>query len=348
MDLSFYKNKKVLITGHTGFKGSWLSQILLSLGADVCGIALYPQENPNLFELLSIKGEIENHFIDIRDFDQVKKVFDSFRPEIVLHLAAQPLVIESYKEPRYTYDVNVMGTVNVCECVRLTDSVRSFVNVTTDKVYENIEDNTHFYSEDEKLNGYDPYSNSKSCSELVTQSYIRSFFNEKGIAVSTCRAGNVIGGGDFAKDRIIPDCVRASIRKEAIKVRNPNSYRPYQHVLEADSFYLLLAMRQYEDKRLAGHYNIGPEIEDCISTGELVRLFSEFWCGSSYEYISVNGPHEANYLRLNSDKAKSVLNWKPKWNVKKAVENSVRWYEAYRDGKDLKAITLQQIKEYLG
>lgn len=346
-DLSFYEGKKVLITGHTGFKGSWLSQILLSLGARICGVSLYPLEEPNLFTLLSIEKEIESHFIDIRDYEKVKEVFDSFKPDIVFHLAAQPIVIESYKEPRYTYDVNVMGTVNICECVRLSDSVRSFVNVTTDKVYENIEDNTHFYKEDEKLNGYDPYSNSKSCSELVTQTYMRSFFNEKGIAVSTCRAGNVIGGGDFAKNRIIPDCFRASAKGEAIKVRNPNSYRPYQHVLEADVFYLLLAMKQYEDKTYAGHYNIGPNSEDCISTGELVGLFTRYWKGSTFECVSINGPHEANFLRLDSGKAKAVLSWSPKWNVEKAVKNSVEWYEAYKNKEDLKQITKKQIKEYL-
>jgi CDP-glucose 4,6-dehydratase len=347
MDLSFYKGKKVLITGHTGFKGSWLCQILLYAGSDICGISLQPNTNPSLFELLKLENKVKNHYIDIRDFDRVKEVFESFEPEIVFHLAAQPLVIESYKEPRYTYDVNVMGTVNICECVRLSDSVKSFLNVTTDKVYENIEDPNHFYSENEKLNGYDPYSNSKSCSELVTQSYINSFYREKGIAVSTCRAGNVIGGGDFADNRIIPDCVRASIKGEPIQVRNPNSFRPYQHVLEADMFYILLAERQYCDHRYAGHYNIGPNEEDCISTGELVKLFIENWQGSSYVVNNVNGPHEANYLKLDSSKARNTLNWAPKWNVKKAVKESALWYKTFKNGEDLVAISNNQIKEYL-
>lgn len=346
-ELSFYKNKKVLITGHTGFKGSWLTRILLNLGAQVCGIGLEPDTEPSIFRMLELESQIDNHYLDIRDFDGVKRVFDAFKPEIVLHLAAQPLVIESYKEPRYTYDVNVMGTVNICECVRLSDSVRSFVNVTTDKVYENIEDSDHYYKEDEKLNGYDPYSNSKSCSELVTQSYIRSFFKEKGVAVSTCRAGNVIGGGDFADNRIIPDCVRASIKHESIKVRNPNSFRPYQHVLEADMFYLMMAMKQYEDPSFAGHYNIGPNDEDCISTAVLVDLFTRNWEGAACEYVNVNGPHEANFLKLDSSKARKTFGWAPGWNAEEAVKHTVEWYKAYRDEKDLTDVTNKQINEYL-
>ena len=344
----FYKNKKVLITGHTGFKGSWLCQILLNFGANVCGIALKPNTNPNLFTLLSLENKIENHYIDIRDFESIKKVFDDFKPEIVLHLAAQPLVIDSYKDPKYTYDVNVMGTVNVCECVRLSDSVKSFVNVTTDKVYENIEDPNHYYKEDEKLNGYDPYSNSKSCSELVTQSYIKSFFKDKNIAVSTCRAGNVIGGGDFANNRIIPDCVRAVMKDKPIVVRHPNSYRPYQHVLEADMFYLLLAMKQYEEIKYSGHYNIGPNDDDCISTKQLVELFTNNWVGSKYECININGPHEANFLKLDSAKARKTFDWKPKWNVNKAVINTVNWYKEHEIKKDIIDITNKQINNYLG
>ena len=348
MDLSFYKGKKVLITGHTGFKGSWLCQILLNLGADVCGIGLKPNTDPGLFYLLNLESKIDNNYVDIRDFDKIKKIFDEFKPEIVLHLAAQPLVIESYREPRYTYDVNVMGTVNVCECVRLSESVRSFVNVTTDKVYENVEDFDHYYKEDEKLNGFDPYSNSKSCSELVTQSYLKSFFDEMDVAVSTCRAGNVIGGGDFADNRIIPDCVRATIAGKDIEVRNPNSFRPYQHVLEADFFYLLLAMKQYEDKKYAGHYNIGPNDEDCISTGELVNLFIKYWPEASYIYVNVDGPHEANFLKLDSSKARKIFEWSPKWNAQNSVEKSVEWYRAYSKNKNLIDITDKQIKEYMG
>lgn len=344
----FYNGKKVLITGYTGFKGSWLCQILLNFGANICGIGLEPNTTPNLFSLLKLENRINNNYIDIRNFEKVKKVFDDFEPEIVLHLAAQPLVLESYKEPKYTYDVNVMGTVNVCECVRLSDSVKSFINVTTDKVYENIEDPNHYYKEDEKLNGYDPYSNSKSCSELVTQSYIRSFFKDKDVAVSTCRAGNVIGGGDFADNRIVPDCVRAALSYEPMEIRNPNSYRPYQHVLEADMFYLMLAMKQYNNHNLSGHYNIGPNEKDCISTKELVKLFASNWNGFKYIESCKNGKHEANFLKLDSSKAKENLDWKPKWNIEEAIRYSAVWYKEYETKNDICAITNKQIKEYLG
>ena len=347
MNLDFYRNKKVLITGNTGFKGSWLCQILLNYDADICGLGLKPNTDPSLFELLELKDKIEKNYVDIRHFDDVKRIFDEFKPEIVLHLAAQPLVIESYKEPRYTYDVNVMGTVNICECIRLSDSVKSFVNVTTDKVYENNEEDNHYFKEDEKLNGYDPYSNSKSCSELVTQSYISSFFREKGIAVSTCRAGNVIGGGDFAENRIIPDCVRDTLAGKPIKVRNPNSYRPYQHVLEADMFYLLLAMKQYENVEYASNYNIGPNNEDCISTRELVEIFVRNWEGSSYEIADESGPHEANFLRLDSSKARSTFGWSSRWNAEDAVEHTVEWYRAFDNKNNLIEKTNKQIKKYL-
>lgn len=347
MNLEDFRNKNVMITGHTGFKGSWLCQILLNYGANICGIGLMPNTKPSLFDLLKLEDRIDNHYLDIRNYVEVKEIFDLFRPDIVFHLAAQPLVIDSYREPKYTYDVNVIGTVNVCECVRLSDYVKSFVNVTTDKVYENIEDPDHYYKENEKLNGYDPYSNSKSCSELVTQSYVRSFFNEKEIAVSTCRAGNVIGGGDFAENRIVPDCVRASIAGKPIQVRNPNSYRPYQHVLEADMFYLMLAMKQYKDREYAGHYNIGPNDEDCISTGELVELFVKNWQEARYEFANVNGPHEANFLKLDSSKARQTFDWQPKWNVDKAVEKTVEWYKAFDNSENLIDLTNEQIQEYL-
>ena len=348
MELEFYRGKRVLITGHTGFKGSWLCQTLLNYGAKICGIGLRPNTDPALFEILRLEDKIENHYLDIREYDKVKAVFDTFKPQIVFHLAAQPIVIESYKNPRYTYEVNVMGTVNICECVRNCDSVKSFVNVTTDKVYENIEDYDHYYTEEEKLNGYDPYSNSKSCSELVTQSYIKSFFFEKEVAVSTCRAGNVIGGGDFADNRIVPDCVRATIKKEPIKVRNMNSYRPYQHVLEADMFYLMLAQKQFNDRNLAGHYNIGPNDEDCISTGELVKLFIRYWPQATFEAVNVEGPHEANFLKLDSGKARKTLDWSPKWSVDEAIRHSVEWYKAFDERKDLIRITNKQIEDYVG
>ena len=343
----FYKGKKVLITGHTGFKGSWLCSILLECQADVYGIALEPNTSPALFQLLGLKDRMQSHIIDIRNYDEVKEAFDSFHPEIVIHLAAQPLVIDSYKEPRYTYDVNVMGTVNICECVRLSKSVKSFINVTTDKVYENIEKDGYGYQETDRLNGFDPYSNSKSCSELVTQSYMKSFYKDMNISVSTCRAGNVICGGDFSANRILVDCVKYAINKEPIQVRNPNSVRPYQHVLEADMFYLMLAMKQYEEKKYAGHYNIGPSDEDCVTTGEVANMFSQAWGnGCSVKVIDYNGPHEANFLKLDSSKARTTLNWKPRWHVNEAIEKTVEWSKVLESNGNLTEITKKQIDEY--
>lgn len=254
----FYKGKKVIVTGHTGFKGTWLCEILKCFGAKVIGYALEPPTTPSLFELTEMDKGMTSYIGDIRDLTHLKEVFAKERPEIVIHMAAQPIVRESYREPVDTYAINVMGTVNVLESVRLTDSVKSVVNVTTDKVYRNNEWEKG-YVETDILDGYDPYSNSKSCSELVTHSYIQSFLQEQGIAVSTCRAGNVIGGGDFAKDRIIPDCVRAASKGEQIIVRNPYSTRPYQHVLESLFAYLMVAKAQYENLGLAGCYNVGPD-----------------------------------------------------------------------------------------
>ena len=254
-DISFYKGKKVLITGHTGFKGAWLCKMLSLAGAKVTGYALEPPTTPSLFEIAEIAKDVDSIIGDIRDYAHLKNVFDGVQPEIVLHLAAQPIVREGYKNPAYTYETNVMGTVNVLECVRNSSSVKSVLNVTTDKVYLNKEWEWG-YRENEELDGYDPYSNSKSCSELVTHSYKRSFFSDGKVAISTARAGNVIGGGDFAEDRIVPDCIRAVNEKRTIMVRNPFSTRPYQHVLEPLYAYLLIAAKQYEDVNLAGYYNI--------------------------------------------------------------------------------------------
>ena len=273
----FYRGKRVLVTGHTGFKGSWLCEILLLAGAQVTGYSLNPPSDPSLFELLGLSERMDSRIGDVRDLAHMKQVFEETQPEIVLHLAAQPIVRESYKNPVYTYETNVMGTVHLLECARLCPSVRSLVNVTTDKVYENREWE-YGYRETDRLDGYDPYSNSKSCSELVTHSYVKAFFGEEtSPAVSACRAGNVIGGGDFAADRIVPDCIRAMQKGEEIAVRNPYSTRPYQHVLEPLYLYLTVAMRQYEDRSFAGYYNVGPDDEDCIATGELVDLFCGFW-----------------------------------------------------------------------
>lgn len=344
---NFYHGKRILITGHTGFKGSWMSYVLYMLGANVTGIALEPNQKPALFNLLKLDEKIDSRIQDIRDLQALQNVFEEVQPEIVFHLAAQPLVIESYENPVYTYDVNVMGTVNICECVRLSNSVKSFINVTTDKVYHNNE-TMYKYKEDDRLNGFDPYSNSKSCSELVTSTYINSFFKTKKLAVSTCRAGNVIGGGDFSENRIIPDCVKAAFRKEKIIVRNPNSIRPYQHVLEPVMFYLKLAAMQHGNMELAGNYNIGPKEADCITTAVLTDLFCEFWKEDlAWNAICKDGPHEANFLKLDIAKAYEVLGWSPIWDVKTAVEKTVEWSKKFEQTGDMETITKKQIKQYM-
>lgn len=346
MDLSFYKGKKVLITGHTGFKGSWLCRILVGAGAQVTGYSLTPPTEPNLFSMADVEDKMESVIGDIRDLAHLKEVFEKTQPEIVLHLAAQPIVRDSYKDPVYTYETNVMGTVNICECVRINPCVKSFLNVTTDKVYENKEW-AWGYRENEPLDGYDPYSNSKSCSELVTHSYINSFFNDMPVAVSTARAGNVIGGGDFANDRIVPDCVRAALKKEDIIVRNPHSTRPYQHVLEPLGAYLMIAQAQYENPACVGSYNVGPGDEDCITTGQLADLFCNSWGGeAAWENLYQGGPHEANFLKLDCSKIRTAFGWKPHWQVAQAVKETAVWYQAWLEGKDMEAFTDEQIRKY--
>ena len=353
-DWSFYKNKKILITGHTGFKGSWMCRFLLELGADVTGYALKPPTEPSLFDILGLNERMESVIGDVRDLERLEQVIKRVQPELVIHMAAQPIVRESYKNPVYTYDVNVMGTVNILECVRQNDCVRSFLNVTTDKVYRNHEWEWG-YRENEELNGYDPYSNSKSCSELVTASYINSFFgkdSERTVAISTARAGNVIGGGDFATDRIIPDCYRGVATKRAIEVRNPNSIRPYQHVLEPVAVYLMILQKQYEDQKLAGNYNVGPDESACRTTGELVSIFCKNWednTGEKAEWLCGNadGPHEANYLKLDCSKLKRTFAWKPCWSAEETLQKTVEWYAAYHEGKDMDICTKEQICEFV-
>ena len=309
--LNFYRGKRVFLTGHTGFKGSWLCKILTNAGAIVTGYSLEVPTEPSLFKIANIENGIKSVIGDIRDMTSLKKAFDEAQPEIVLHLAAQPIVRDSYKDPLYTYETNVMGTVNILECVRKSDCVKSFLNVTTDKVYLNKEWNWG-YRENEELDGYDPYSNSKSCSELVTHSYKRSFFIDKNgntiVPISTARAGNVIGGGDFANDRIIPDCIRAAAKGEDIIVRNTFSTRPYQHVLEPLYAYLVIAMKQYEDCSYADYYNVGPDDVDCFQTGALVDLFVKKW-GEGINWINKydGGPHEANFLKLDCSKLKTTF-----------------------------------------
>lgn len=366
----FYKGKRVLITGHTGFKGSWLCSVLISFGAEVIGYSLTPPTNPALFDMLEIDKEIKSVIGDIRDLDAMRQVFEETQPEIVIHMAAQPIVRESYKDPVGTYSTNVMGTVNLMECCRHTFSVKSVVNVTTDKVYRNNEWDRG-YVETDFLDGYDPYSNSKSCSELVTHSYIQSFFSDnKGssfggpanrvLPVSTCRAGNVIGGGDFAKDRIIPDCVRAAEEMEDIIVRNPYSTRPYEHVLEPLFVYLMIAKEQYEDVGVADSYNVGPDDASCVTTGELVDIFIRKWNKRPLSDCEGNprpdikwtnkhdgGPHEAGFLKLDCTKLKNKFDWSPVWDIDTTMDKVTEWYRGYLANEDIKELTQKQIRDFI-
>lgn len=340
MELSFYQGKHVFVTGHTGFKGTWLCRMLVNAGAVVTGYSLAAPTQPNLFALAGLDGRMTSVIGDIRDMAALQSAYDAAKPEIVFHLAAQPIVRDSYKDPAYTYETNVMGTVNILECVRQAmlrgEGPKSVLNVTTDKVYHNNEW-CWGYREDDPLDGFDPYSNSKSCSELVTHSYKNSFFTDGTVAVSTARAGNVIGGGDFANDRIIPDCVRAMAAGRPIPVRNPYSTRPYQHVLEPLAVYLTIAQRQYEDPALQGYYNVGPDDCDCVTTGELVDLFCKHWGdGAAWEnQAEANAPHEANFLKLDCSKIKTVFGWKPRWHMDTCMEMTCRFSKIWLSNGDI-------------
>jgi len=347
-NLKFYRGRKVFITGHTGFKGSWLCKILTDAGAAVTGYALAPPARPNLFDISGVEEKVTSIYGDVRDLDLMKRAFDQAQPEIVLHLAAQPIVHIGYDRPAYTYETNIMGTVHILECIRQSDCVRSFLNVTTDKVYRNYEWEWG-YRENDTLDGFDPYSNSKSCSELVTHSYKDSFFADRKVALSTARAGNVIGGGDFAQDRIVPDCVRAAEQGTPVLLRYPHSVRPYQHVLEPLFAYLLIAQKQYEDPALAGWYNVGPDDCDCITTGGLADIFCTLWGeGASWESQGIDGPHEADFLKLDCAKIKTALGWKPRWHIEEAVKKTVEWTKVYLEGGDVAAEMSRQIMCYLG
>lgn len=341
----FYRGKRVFLTGHTGFKGSWLTFLLHEFGAQVCGYALAPATDPALFDLIGGDALCESHIGDVADFERLRETFECFRPEIVVHLAAQSIVREGYKSPRETYLSNVMGTVNLLECIRLSGGVRSALNVTTDKVYENREWEWG-YRENESLDGYDPYSNSKSCSELATRCYERCYFAGRGTALSSARAGNVVGGGDFAVDRIIPDCVRAAAKGEKIFVRNPRSVRPYQHVLEPLFAYLTIAAAQYEDGTKAGCYNVGPDERDCLTTGELADVFCAAWGGASWTSGESGGPHEANYLKLDCSKIKRTFGWRPRWTIETAVRKTVEWEKCRLASGDLAGCMRRQIAEF--
>lgn len=346
-DLNFYKNKRVFVTGHTGFKGAWLCKMLTNAGAAVTGYSLKPPTEPSLFEIAEIEKDINSVTGDIRDYNNLKSVFDKAKPEIVFHLAAQPIVRESYKNPSYTYETNVMGTVNILECVRNSDCVKSFLNVTTDKVYLNKEWQWG-YRENEELDGFDPYSNSKSCSELVTHSYKNSFFSDGRVSISTARAGNVIGGGDFANDRIIPDCIRAAQKHEDIIIRNPYSTRPYQHVLEPLYAYLMIAAMQYDNGAYSGWYNVGPDDVDCFQTRAIAELFIKHW-GGGLRFIEKydGGPHEANFLKLDCSKLKNTFGWKPRWNLEQDVEKVVEWTKCWINSGNVRECMDRQIEIFI-
>lgn len=349
----FWKGKKVFLTGHTGFKGAWVSIWLHALGAKVTGYALDPPTQPSLFEAAGVAKLVTSVIADVRDLDRLRTEMTKAAPEIVIHMAAQPLVRDSYKFPVETYATNVMGTVHLLEAVRTAPTVRVVVNVTTDKVYENREW-VWGYRENEPMGGYDPYSNSKGCSELVTAAYRSSYFNpgdydNHGVAVATARAGNVIGGGDWATDRLIPDIIRAILAGEPVRIRNPRAIRPWQHVLEPLSGYLLLAERLYvEGSRFAQGWNFGPFDEDARPVEWLVEKLCEAWGGgASYRLDDGGHPHEAHYLKLDCSKARCELGWRPRCGLETALASVVDWMRVYRSGGDLQAECLRQINEYM-
>ena len=353
MGLSFYKDKKVLITGHTGFKGSWLSVLLKHLGADVFGFALAPPTNPSLFKLAGLDSKINSFISDIRDKDRLLDVIDQIRPEIIIHMAAQPLVIESYKDPLLTYETNVMGVVNLFEVIRIVPGIKAVVNVTTDKCYENKEW-VWGYRENEPLGGYDPYSSSKACSELVTASYRNSFFNsasysEHGVAIASARAGNVIGGGDFAENRLIPDFIKAIAENKTVKIRNPHAIRPWQHVLDPLTGYLLLAKKLYlNGPGFNGAWNFGPDDYDAKTVKWVINSICKYW-GEGASYIIQDAPklHEAGFLKLDSSKARTSLCWSPRWDIDESLKSVVEWNKALINGKNSYEITQNQISRYL-
>lgn len=353
IDQSFWKGKRVFVTGHTGFKGSWLIQWLLMLGATVKGYSLEPDTTPSLFTVLSLSYQISHEIGDIRNADQLKQSVESFKPDVVFHLAAQPLVRRSYWEPRLTYETNVMGTLNLYEAVRGCDSVRSLVSITTDKCYENKEW-VWGYRENDPMGGHDPYSSSKGCMELLTSAYRHSYFHpdEYGkshqLGLATARAGNVIGGGDWAEDRLIPDCIRSLSRNEEIVIRNPKSTRPWQHVLEPLSGYLLLAQRLYEmPKAYSEGWNFGPGDSGVVPVSEVVSIMVEVWGNGSVKINDEGGPHEANLLKLDISKAEALLNWRPRLSIKSAIENTMEWYRSFYSGDtDLSLLTKDQIKQF--
>jgi len=351
---SFWAGKVVLLTGHTGFKGSWLSLWLQSVGAKVIGYALQPPTSPSLFVEARVAEGMTSIEGDVRDFSALSRVFEKYQPEIVIHLAAQALVRRSYADPIETYSTNVMGTVHLLEAARLAGSVRAIVNVTSDKCYENREW-VWGYRENEPMGGYDPYSNSKGCAELVTASYRNSFFNpdnfaKHGVALASARAGNVIGGGDWAEDRLIPDIIRAIVQGQPVNIRNPHAIRPWQHVLEPLSGYLILAQKLYKDgAAYSESWNFGPNDEDAKPVSWIADCLTRTWGeGASWVLDGGNHPHEAHYLKLDCSKAKTRLGWHPRWHLEETLEAIIDWHHAHRSVKDMHAVTLGQISQYEG
>jgi len=351
-----YKNKKILITGHTGFKGSWLSLWLLELGANVIGYSLEPPTQPNLFEALGLDKKLIHIISDVRDENKLFSIFKKYKPEFVFHLAAQPLVRRSYAEPKLTYETNIMGTINVLEAVRKTNSVKVCIVITTDKCYENKEW-IYGYREIDSIGGYDPYSSSKACAELVVSAYRNSFFNPKdygkihNIALSSVRAGNIIGGGDWGKDRLIPDCVKTLSQNNIINIRSPQATRPWQYVLEPLSGYLLLGSKMYKDgKRYSSAWNFGPNNNDIITVEEIVKLVIQNWGNGDYKVDTSSQPHEAGLLKLDTSKVCTFLGWKPVYNIYETIKRTINWYKKFYntiEKEKLYKITVNEIWDYI-
>ena len=344
---AFWRNKRVFLTGHTGFKGSWLALWLQQLGAQVTGFALPPATTPSLFQVAGVEKTLHAITGDIRDPAGLRQALEGSRPEIILHLAAQALVSEGYSDPVGTYATNVMGTINLLEQARHLPDLRVMVIVTTDKCYENLE-TERAYTETDALGGHDPYSSSKACTEIVTASWRRSFFNQPGqVAIATARAGNVIGGGDWARHRLVPDLLRAFAAGETAPLRNAHAVRPWQHVLEPLAGYLTLAEQLWDDPSLASAWNFGPELQDCVSVVELAERLGQLWPGGGHHTIQPSPlPHEAGLLRLDATRARQQLKWKPRWQLNQALRQTVAWHHAWLAGSSMGDICRQQIDTY--